>query len=163
LVRHASTEWNGSGRFQGRTDLSLDEVGRAEAARLADELRGRTFDGIWSSPLLRAVETARIAIGEPVVDERLAEFDFGRLEGKTWTECTPEMQADLLAFDDFCAPEGESVAQLRARIDSFLAELPPGDHIVFTHGGVIHALLRRTGADRMLPPATIVEWDLQKR
>lgn len=158
LVRHASTDWNGSGRFQGRTDIPLNDAGREQARALAAELAGRDFHTVWSSPLLRAVETARIAIGEPTIDERLTEFDFGSLEGTTWDECAPEVQAALLEFEDFRAPGGESVTELRARVDAFMAGLPPGDHVVFTHGGVIHALLRRRGVRRMLPPATVVEW-----
>lgn len=94
-----------------------------------------------------------------MVDERLAEFDFGSLEGKVWDECSPEIQAALLAFDDFAAPGGESVPELRARVDSFLEELQPGDHVVFTHGGVIHALMRSQGRDRMIPPASVIEWE----
>ena len=160
LVRHAATDWNGKARFQGHTDVPLNEEGRAQARSLAEALRDRRFDGIWSSPLARAVETAVIAVGEPAIDVRLIEFDFGALEGKTWTDCSVEVQEALLAFDDFAAPGGESVPELRERVHSFIRDLPPGDHVVFTHGGVIHALLRETGEDRDLPPASVVPWEV---
>ena len=147
-------------RFQGRTDVPLNDEGRAEALALADSFRGRHFDGVWSSPLTRSVETARRAVGEPIVDQRLTEFDFGELEGRVWADVPAEVQAALLSFDDFAAPGGESVTQLRERIHDFLSDLPPGDHVVFTHGGVMHALLREIGRDRALPPGAVVRWDV---
>ena len=157
LVRHADTEWSASGRFTGRTDVPLSDVGRARAQELGARLKQRLFTGVWSSPSQRAVETARLSAGEPRIDERLSELDFGSLEGLTWDECSPDLQEELLAFDSFAAPEGETVPALRARVESFLAELPPGDHVVFTHGGVIRMLLRRGGLDRRVAPGEVVE------
>ena len=71
LIRHGPTEWNATRRFQGRTDLSLSERGRAHAAAIAEALREETIDALYSSDLARAMETAQ-AIAEPHASSRRA-------------------------------------------------------------------------------------------
>ena len=156
LVRHGATDWSDAGRFNGRTDVPLNERGRRQAGALRGELGRGSFAGLWSSDSARAIETATLAVGAAAVDDRLAELDFGTLEGKTWSECTPEVQQELVDFDRFAAPEGESVAALRGRVHAFLADLPEGDHVLFTHGGVIRLLLRATSGDRRVAPGQLV-------
>ena len=139
LVRHGSTDWSEQGRFTGWADLPLNAEGRRQAESLGARMdRGDAV--IWSSDLRRAVETATLAFGPPRADPRVREIDFGRLEGLTWEECDDRTRAELLAFEGFRAPGGESVADLRRRARSFLQELPRGRHVVVTHGGVIRAL-----------------------
>lgn len=145
LVRHGETEWNAAGRFCGRSDPPLTDRGRTQAASLRPELRDREFVSCLSSPSLRAIETARLAYGEPAIDERLRELDFGDVEGRTWMECSDDLRRKLADYETFEAPNGESVAQLSARVAALLAELGAGRHLVFTHGGVIRLLLGRVG------------------
>ena len=140
LVRHGSTDWSDAGRLNGHTDAPLNERGRRQARELAAELAAAAFDGIWSSDLRRATETAELAVGGATTDRRLRELDFGDLEGMTWEQLSPSVQQALLAFEGFRAPAGEGTADLRDRVRGFLAELPDGDHLVFTHGGVIRLL-----------------------
>jgi probable phosphoglycerate mutase len=128
LVRHGETAWSAAGRFNGWRDLSLSDRGRAQARALADRLRGRRFQAIWSSDLRRAVETARLAYGEPSVDRRLRELDFGALEGRTWQELDEPTQRALIDFEGFEASDGESVASMRSRVMSFVGGLEAGDH-----------------------------------
>jgi probable phosphoglycerate mutase len=90
-----------------------------------------------------------------VLDPRLRELAFGMLEGRRWEECPGDVRRALAAFA-FEAPGGESVAGLRSRVFRFVEELPEGDHLVFTHGGVIRLLLRETGADRQVMPGEFV-------
>lgn len=158
LVRHGRTAFGATDRFCGSSDPPLDHEGKLQAHQLRVRLAPTTFDRVWSSDLQRAVETALIIDrGPPTIDPRIRELDFGNLEGKRWTECTPELQEALVAFDGFAAPGGESLATLRARVASFLAQLEPGRHLVVTHGGVIRALLADLGRDRAVDHGEIVE------
>ena len=128
VVRHGATEWSRNGRHTGRTDLPLDADGLDQAAalepRLAELGLGWPRAGtVYSSPLKRALETCRMAgAGEAVtVDERLAEWDYGRYEGMTSPEIE-EVAPGWRLFSDGC-PGGESVSQVRERADAFLASL----------------------------------------
>jgi len=89
-------------------------------------------------------------------DPRLREIDFGEIEGKTWGECDSTIQAELAAFDEFEAPDGESVAQFRRRVVEFVEELQSGTHLVFTHGGVIRLLTRIGGEEQAPSPGEMV-------
>jgi len=142
LVRHGSTAWSEAGRLCGWADVPLSARGRAEAGALRrriGEIRG--LCATWSSDLLRARETARLAGLAASPDARLRELDFGSVEGSRWEELSDPIRAGLLGFDGFRAPGGESVAGLAARVGGFLSGLPPGSHVLVTHGGVIRLLL----------------------
>ena len=160
LVRHGSTDWSDQGRFNGWTDVPLNGRGRAEAARLAGSLATRRFAGVWSSDLARAVETARLSVGAATPDRRLRELNFGAIEGRTWDECPPQIRRELLAFDSFAAAQGESVQDLMSRVAAFVEELPAGDHLLFTHGGVIRGLGRRLGRQIRVEPGEMVRLEV---
>ena len=144
-LRHAETDWTAAGRFCGWSDPPLNERGRRRAGALRELLHLVEFDSVVSSPSIRAVETARLAYGEPRSDLRLRELDFGELEGSRWPECSTEMRERLADFDAFAAPQGETVPQLAERVSAALADLDAGRHLVVTHGGVIRLLLGRAG------------------
>lgn len=74
LVRHGETRWNTERRLQGISDIELSDRGREQAEQLRLRLGGRSFDAVWSSDLLRAVETAEIIFGGPRIDARLREL-----------------------------------------------------------------------------------------
>ena len=155
LVRHAETDWSRTGRLCGWTDVALNARGRGQAMALASTLAGHRFATAWSSDLRRTVETACLAYGTPTTDARLRELSFGTLEGARWTELAPPVQEALLSFDGFVAPDGEDVVSMRRRVLAFVSDLPPGDHLVFTHGGVVRVLLRQAGSDRSLMPGEV--------
>jgi broad specificity phosphatase PhoE len=156
LVRHGETDWNRDGRWQGHSDTHLNESGREQAARLADELDG--VDVIYSSDLARARETAEIVaerVDLPVhLDPRLRERSFGAWEGKTGPEIESEFaaaHAQWLAGGPG-ADDAEPFAEFAARVESFLAEVvarhPDETVLIVAHGGsirVIHA--RAQGVD----------------
>ncbi|HZO94660.1 MAG TPA: histidine phosphatase family protein [Candidatus Baltobacteraceae bacterium] len=154
-VRHGRTEWNARKRFQGHTDIPLDDEGRAQAQALAALLRDEPIATAAASDLLRAAETARIVLGARDVPLRLdpdwREMRFGAWEGLTWDEIvslTPELDPGSDASPKTYTPQGgESFEQLAERVRGALqrvvAETPAGaTALVATHAGPLHALLR---------------------
>lgn len=161
LVRHGETEWTCAGRFCGRSDPPLTDRGRADARALRPLLEGETFDGFVSSPSVRALETARLAYGEPETEARLQELDFGELEGLTWARCSDELRQSLGSYDSFCAPGGESVTELGERVLAALHDLGPGKHLVVTHGGVIRFLTGLASGTDYPRPASLTRVSLE--
>ena len=160
LVRHGETTMNEQGRLSGWSDVALTDCGRRQARWLRELLAAEDFDGVWSSDLSRAVDTARLACAEPVVDARLREIHFGDLEGMAYETLAEEHKRGLISFEGFAPPGGETLETLVARVNAFLDELGPGRHVVFCHGGVLRAVMRQVGPDRFLPngSAIVVDW-----
>jgi broad specificity phosphatase PhoE len=150
LVRHGETEWSRDGRHTGSTDVPLTERGEAQARAVGAALRGRLFALVLSSPLQRALETARLAGFSPRARPELAEWDYGEYEGRT----TPEIREDVPDWTiwRYGAPGGESVEQVGERADRAIAELGAvdGDAVVFAHGHLLRVLTARW---LELPPA----------
>src|SRR5690554_6485211 len=93
LLRHGETTYNAdNNRYCGRTDAPLTAKGLQQAREVAKLLEHIRFDGIYSSPISRAFETAKITSGDKPVEkvDRLIEADFGKWEGKTRTEFIAE-------------------------------------------------------------------------
>jgi broad specificity phosphatase PhoE len=128
LLRHGETEWNAENRLCGRTDVTLSEAGRRQAKSLAERLKPIPFEALYSSPLKRALETARLiseSVGlQPVPDERLVELDYGRWEGKTLAEIMESDPKTFCAWDadpaQVAPPGGESGLEAQQRVVSFL-------------------------------------------
>ena len=150
LVRHGETDDNAAGRFQGRSDTPLNARGLEQSRALARMLRGEGLRALYTSPLLRARQTAQIvgdALGlAAVADERLVEADTGAWTGRLIADV---VAADAAAYGRWRAadpafrfPEGESVAEQAARIASALADVAAGPlpALVVTHGGTIRAV-----------------------
>jgi len=164
LVRHGETEWSRAGKHTGRTDIPLTERGRQEAETVGLELRGRRFALVLTSPLARASETCRLAgLGE-LAEQRdeLMEWDYGAYEGRETIDIREERPGWTLWRDG--VPEGETIAQIQARVDRVIAELRSvaGDAAVFAHGHLLRVLAARwlglePAAGRLfaLDPATI--------
>jgi len=115
ITRHGETEWNVAGRIQGHTDVSLSERGREQARMLARRLASVPIDAVYSSDLLRAAETARVAVGEREVPvtftEELREFygaprDAGTLISRV-AEDSPAAAAGFEVGDVITAVAGE--------------------------------------------------------
>ena len=156
LARHGQTAYNLEGRFQGQLPVPLDQTGRSQAAGLAERAGAHGFAALWSSPLLRAHETAEIVsrrIGlSPREDPRLMETDAGDWTDRSFAEIqaqAPELFALFLAGDpSFAFPGGESFAQQELRVGAALEDVERGElpALVVCHGMVIRAALSvRTG------------------
>jgi probable phosphoglycerate mutase len=166
LARHGETEWNRIGRWQGKTDIPLSEVGRAQASALADRLRGRTITEVYTSDLSRARETAEIvarALGVPrlSIDPRLRERGFGCFEGLTREECGErhaEAWALYLADRQNTPSDAEPHEQVVARVVAALTAIAgsaarAGHVLVVSHGAAIRSFIHAiTGAAP--PPLT---------
>jgi probable phosphoglycerate mutase len=159
LVRHGESEYSATKRVAGWSNPPLTATGREQARALQGQFDGRRFDGLWSSDLDRAIESARLACGEPSADVRLRECNFGALEGCTYEEADSAYREVFQVFRGFEAPEGESHRQMRDRVVGFLEELESGRHALFVHGGVIRVLTQDIGLDRFVPTGTVVGLD----
>lgn len=142
LIRHGQTEWNRLHRLQGTNDIPLNENGLAVARATALGMKeaGLTFDRIYSSPLSRAYETARILCPdqEIEIDDRLREISFGNLEGTPYGAV-----ADL----PMPAPGGEDCLEVQVRVMACLREITAdpinqGKRVlVSAHGAAIRSVM----------------------
>jgi probable phosphoglycerate mutase len=131
LVRHGETDWNAAGRLQGHTDRPLNDYGRTQATKLAEQLAGDGIAAIYSSDLARARETAQILaerLGLPVVvDPDLREKNWG-----TWEGLTPDERLTV-------EYEGETTEEHRKRtlraVERIALAHPADRVVVVTHGG----------------------------
>lgn len=152
-IRHGETDWNRQGRMQGQRDIALNALGRRQAARngrILPLLLGGTKWRFIASPLARATDTMNIALNaagmadmEFESDDRLKEISFGRWEGLTLAEIAQKdavggksRQADKWRY---VPPDGESYADLCARIGGWLAD-QHRPAVVVAHGGVLRIL-----------------------
>jgi broad specificity phosphatase PhoE len=151
LARHGETDWNRDNRFQGHADPPLNERGREQAAALAELLAGDGIRAVYSSPLLRALETAEIVggrLGLPVTPvEALREIDVGEWQGLAREEVArryPEAFARWLAFSTGWE-QGESYEELGERVLAGLrgiaAAHPRERVLVVSHGGPCRTIL----------------------
>ena len=147
LVRHGRTRENELGILQGASiDSILTEEGRKQAAKLGKILPKESCI-VFSSPLQRAKETAKIAMGEGVViDENLIETNYGPLEGKTREENLLQAEAAGVA-NPTDLPGIESLESINARIGLFLSNLESfhGQYenaVIVTHSGIKGKFLR---------------------
>jgi broad specificity phosphatase PhoE len=151
LARHGQTAYNLEGRFQGQLPVPLDETGRRQAAELAERAAKHGFSALWSSPLLRARETADVVarrIGlQPREDARLMETDAGDWTDRTFADVQAEAPEAFAAFaagdPGFAFPGGESFAEQEVRVAAALADVELGElpALVVCHGMVIRAAL----------------------
>ncbi len=163
LVRHGETEGESSIRYHGRTDVPLSELGRAQMRATRAAIRSHhgslEFEYVFTSPLVRASEGAKLIAGRSArlsVVEDFAEVHFGLFEGLTAEEIRErfprhyeQWNADRLA-PGYTYPEGESRAEFAARvvrgIDRMLAHWnpraeSPSRALLVAHRGVIRTIV----------------------
>ena len=144
LLRHGHTDWNRAGRIQGRSDIPLDDAARAE---LAAQALPAPWDqaALWSSPLMRAAETAELVSGRtPQTSPALTEMNWGDWEGQKGLDLIAQPGSGYRHIEDwgwaFRPPGGESPADLRDRLLPWVAGLS-GDTVAVCHIGIMRVLL----------------------
>jgi broad specificity phosphatase PhoE len=149
LVRHGQSVSNAAGVWQGQGDSRLSDMGRTQVEGLGRALCKERYDLVLSSDLSRAAETAKASGVEVEHDRAWREIHVGEWEGLTMEQVVerfPEQIEALKARRTFAIGGGESWPEVFERADASLAalrrRLPEGGRaIVFTHGGIIAALL----------------------
>jgi broad specificity phosphatase PhoE len=184
LVRHGQSTANAKGIWQGQMEFPLSERGRAQASLAGHGLSGEPFEGLYSSPLSRALETAEIIRdragfeGQAVPVDGLSERNGGILEGHTWAEQeqrNPELAKKFLAIPEEerwalvgAETDEEVIARFEEALSSIRALHPGGSRIVVvSHGGVMRAFLRERFGIGVLPGVqraanasiTRMQWD----
>ena len=148
VTRHGQTDYNAESRMQGRLDIPLNERGKEQAGITREKIKDVKFDAVYSSPLIRAVETATIVGGvsedQIIKDERILEANFGRYEGVVYHKVGLPMTGYWGIPEIFPAPPGvETIPEMIRRTSSFLSELEKKDYenvLVVCHGGIIRVL-----------------------
>jgi broad specificity phosphatase PhoE len=148
-LRHGATDWNREGRFQGRTDNPLNEVGIAQAHEAAEKLRAVELGHVISSPLVRARRTAEIiaaAYSRTVtVEHGLIELDFGSFEGKAVRELmiqhgknNAQGLVDMLPADS--EPWADVASRALASVDQWLDRHPQDEILFVCHDAVMQSM-----------------------
>jgi len=146
LIRHGQTDWNLEGRYQGQSDVPLNETGLAQAGSLITKLNGHSFNAIYSSDLKRARQTAEpIAklLGLDVqIEPRLREINQGEWEGvlvdeikARYAELWSQRTVDPASVRP---PGGETVGEVAERVYAALDDIarlfPNGQLLIVSHG-----------------------------
>jgi len=154
FIRHGETDWNAAKRYQGQTDIPLNDTGRGQAARNGQALKAALgvadiYDFV-ASPLARTSETMQIVRREMGLhipgyrtDDRLKEIHFGHWEGQVWYDLpNQDGEAFALRLADpwgWQPRGGESYAMLSDRVAGWLADVRQPT-VVVSHGGVSRVL-----------------------
>ena len=149
MIRHARSVGNAEQRVQGWLDLPLDDYGCRQAQLLSERLRAKSLAAIYTSPLVRAAETARhLAEAHDLplnLDERLREYHMGAWTGLTGAEIEAMMPAGWFDGRDHIGPGAETGPDMRQRVNAFLQEIlarHPGQSVAaVTHGGTLGAFV----------------------
>lgn len=166
IIRHGQTDWNIAKKIQGRQDIPLNERGHFQAQCLGKAMENRPITAVFSSPQIRAMETA-IAVaspaGVPVIPVRdLMEINYGVWEGKT----EEELLRDDRALYEACwshpaetaPPEGESINQVNERCRQAWKEIKPqltGDAAIVAHGGLLAHFMEQLLGSESIAASTV--------
>ncbi|MFT8389731.1 MAG: histidine phosphatase family protein [Sporolactobacillus sp.] len=143
LVRHGETDWNAWGKLQGREDIPLNARGCRQADLVGRFLSKERFDAVYTSPLLRAKQTAEIIAAQlkvaPLIENAdFIEKDYGKASGMTIAERDHQ-------FPDHKIPGMELFDQIKKRVSHGLETIheaePDGKVLLVAHGGLINVIL----------------------
>jgi probable phosphoglycerate mutase len=155
LLRHGQSVWNAEGRWQGWADPPLSPLGEAQATSAAHHLAGLGIERVATSNLQRAYRTGELiarelGLGAVEVDEGLCERNVGDWSGLTTAEIEARWPGQIDAWRQGKLPsppngEADMVPRVLAALERIASS--GGSWLVVTHGGVIHAVDRRLGAE----------------
>ncbi|MGB7861684.1 MAG: histidine phosphatase family protein, partial [Acidimicrobiia bacterium] len=157
FVRHAESQANLDGVWNGRTDGPLSEAGRASLPLLASRLANWRFNRVISSPLGRARQTAESFADDLEIDESFIEIDLGEWEGRRFAEIQAEdgevLKSAIASRSIPMGRTGESIDEAGQRavaaVDKLFHELEDEERaVVVTHGGFLQSVLHRHLAGR---------------
>ena len=152
IISHGQTDWKRARRLQVRTDIPLNEWGRLVAELTREGLKDVTFDVAFTSPLIRAKETAELILKDrniPIVeDERIIEVNFGAYEGESFQLDNENLQNFFSKPEAYYPVDGsESMESILERTRDFLSELSQNPKyqdstiLISTHGAALCGLL----------------------
>lgn len=174
LARHGETDWNAAGRWQGHTDVPLNDRGRAQALTIAESLRSLGLGAVVSSDLARARETAQIvgaSLGLDIayLDADLRERMFGIFEGLTRDECERLHPEAWRAWVEERRPAHgvESHAAVAERVVAAIARavsrlaVDGAPVLLVTHGGALRAAVHAATGVLPGPIANCAIWRIE--
>ena len=162
IIRHGKTDLNAKMLMQGRSDHPLNDAGLAQAEEAAGRFRGMgvRIDKVYSSPLIRAVQTAEAIAPDAdlVIDERLIEMDYGPYEGMDLNDPAPEVLDFFMDFVNVPAPDGmEPLPAIVERLGEFLEEIKEeaaGQNILIS----THAIAMKGALEYLTPDSGGSYW-----
>ncbi len=153
VARHGLTNWNQQNKYQGQSDIPLNEKGNCQARNLGQYLAGETLDAVYSSDLKRAYKTAEIVSTPHNLEvnkkKELREINFGEWQGLTYSEIETNFPERLKKWYQNpvsnCPPGGETMTEFRERVENGFNEIIKENQnnkvLVVAHGGTIKAFL----------------------
>lgn len=154
LVRHGQIDHNTDGRYCGWTNPGLNSIGRYQAIELKEKLKDEPIEYIYTSDLMRCVETATIINEyhniEICKDKKLREINFGIFEDKTYKEISrlyPNHRKNWIEQGiEFKMPEGENIDMMIERTIEVIDDIKKSHHkkvLLVAHSGVIRGILSK--------------------
>ena len=168
LCRHGETEWNVNEVFRGRCDVGLNEVGIKQAELLGDYLRDFKIEAVYSSPLKRALDTAKFVAQHHGLDigvaEGLVDFDYGTWQGLTHREVKDRYKT---LYERWLrephlvrVPGGDTLGEVRKRARSMV------DGVVSKHNGIVvlvsHRVVNKVLICSLLGLGTSHFWNIRQ-
>lgn len=155
IVRHGETDWNAQGILQGWLDVPLNDLGRRQARELAAAFAASGFERLYSSPLVRALETAAIItaalhLPPPLRHDGLKERNFGVIQGipkAELAELNPALVEKIVKRNPAAQFEdGEQMEEFADRVLGAVMDIgaahPGGTLLVITHGWTMDVIAR---------------------
>lgn len=147
MIRHGQTTANLHKVYAGQSDVQLTELGRQQAINIRPILKDISFDKVFSSDLVRAIDTQTLSLPDMIAETTplLREYNVGSLEGMHFSECRARYGEIYRQTTDYSSFGGESTSMVCSRLKTFITTLEdkPWDNVaVFAHNGIMKCMLR---------------------